>query len=390
MNIVARRWRPLPDDPDLGWIPYAWLAYLVFLYAVPIAFVPNVSPSVYVATTAATLAFLPLYFGAYWVHGKARLAIAVAMAALGAGLAPINAGSNTFFIYAGFFAGMSSSTTGGGIARVGLLAGLLALTAWLVEPSPFFWVPAGLGIVVVGLIGVHQIQRDRVNASLRLAREEVDALARIAERERIARDLHDLLGHSLSVVALKAELAEKLAARDPKRAAMEMADVRRVAREALGEVRTAVRGYRVGSGAGLRQEIERAATALQAAHVELRCEDGPERAASALDAAHEGVLALVLREATTNVIRHARADRCEVRFFDDESGYGVEIRDDGRGGTARPGHGLLGMRERVTAVGGELTVADARPGTRIVVRFPPPAAAHHAARHAPLVRERAS
>jgi two-component system, NarL family, sensor histidine kinase DesK len=369
METVARRWRLLPDDPDIGWIPYIWLAYLAFVFAVPLAFAPTDDPVVYVASIGATLLFLPLYFAAYWFRGGARLGLALAMAAIGAALAPLNAGSNTFFIYAGFFAGMAAQTTIGGILRVALLLAMLAATAIVREPSPYFWIPAAFGIAIIGLIGVQQVQRDRVNATLRLAREEVDALARIAERERIGRDLHDLLGQSLSVVALKAELAEKLAGRDPGRAALEMADVRRVAREALGEVRTAVRGYRVGSGAGLQQEIDRAERALAAADVELSCAEGPATIADRLDAAHEGVLALVLREATTNVIRHARARTCTLRFFGDADAYGLEIVDDGRGLGMRPGHGLTGMRARVEAVGGILRLEPAAPGTRVLARF---------------------
>jgi two-component system sensor histidine kinase DesK len=372
MEPVARRFRLLPDDPELGWVPYIWPAYLAFVFAVPLAFAPTDDPVVYAASIAATLVFLPLYFGAYWVQGHARLGLAIAMAAIGAALAPINTGSNTFFVFASFFAGMASQTTAGGVARVALMLALLAVTSVLLAPSPYFWVPAVFGAALVGLIGVQQVQRDRGTATLRLAREEVDALARIAERERIGRDLHDLLGQSLSVVALKAELAEKLATRDPARAALEMADVRRVAREALGEVRTAVRGYRVGSGAGLQQEIDRAARALSAADVELSCAEGPAAFADRLDAAHEGVLALVLREATTNVIRHARARTCTLRFFGEDDAYGLEIVDDGRGPSARPGHGLTGMRARVEAVGGILRVEAATPGTRVLARFAKP------------------
>ncbi|MBL8947609.1 MAG: hypothetical protein JNK45_30840, partial [Myxococcales bacterium] len=179
--------------------------------------------------------------------------------------------------------------------------------------------------------------------------------ARIAERERIARDLHDLLGHSLSIIALKSELAERIAADDPDRAGRELRDVQQVARDALAEVRIAVRGYRVGSGAGLRQELDRARTALAAAGVELACSVDPELVGPALDAAREGALALALREAATNIVRHAKATRCDVAFFDDGRHYGIVITDDGRGGDARPGHGLQGMRTRVEALGGRLT-----------------------------------
>lgn len=366
---MRRRWRPLPDDPDIGWAPYIWLLYLSFVFLVPGLWAPTDDPVVWIASIVATLAFLPVYFAAYWVRGNARLGAALMIAGIGAALAPFNTGANTLFVFAGYFGGMASERVGGAIARLGIVVLALVLTAWLVQPSLYFIAPAVFGVVVVGLLGVQQVQRDRSNALLRLARDEVDALARIAERERIARDLHDLLGQSLSVVALKAELAERLIERDPERARAELADVRSVAREALTEVRTAVRGYRVGSGAGLEQEVANARRALAAADVELSCDEGPAAIGPHVDAAREGVLALALREATTNVIRHAHARICEVVFFVDDAGHGIEVRDDGRGPAARPGHGLAGMRARVEALGGRIDVGGP-PGTRVRVWFP--------------------
>jgi len=368
---MARRWRWLPDDPELGSTPFAWLLYLGFVFMVPAAFMDDAGPLVWGSSIVACLLFLPLYFRAYWVDGRPRLLLALGITALGMALAPINPGSNTFFIYAAYFAGMSTISLAGGAVRVGMVGLALLVTELVLQAGPYFWAPPAVGVVVIGAFGMQQVQRERVHASLRLAREEVAALARIAERERIARDLHDLLGHSLSVVALKAELAEKLVERDPGRARKEMADVRDVAREALSEVRTAVRGYRVGSGAGLRQELGRAEQALAAAEVELRCDGDPEVVGPHTDATHEAVLALVLREATTNVVRHARARTCEIRFFQAaDDCFGLEVRDDGRGPSDRPGHGLLGMRERVEAVGGRLEIGPATPGTRLVARFP--------------------
>jgi two-component system sensor histidine kinase DesK len=366
---MRRRWRPLPDDPDLGWAPYIWLLYLVFVFLVPGLWNPSDDPVVWGASIAATLVFVPLYFWAYWLRGEGRLLAALGIAAVGAALAPVNTGANTFFVFAGYFGGMSAERVGPAIARLGILGLALALTSVFVQPSLYFVAPAAFGMLVIGLLGVQQVQRDRANARLRLARDEVDALARIAERERIARDLHDLLGQSLSVVALKAELAERVLDRDPERARAELADVRSVARQALGEVRTAVRGYRVGSGAGLEQELASARRALGAADVTLTCDAGPACVGPHVDAAREGVLALALREATTNVIRHAAARACEVRFFADDDGHGIEVSDDGRGPTARPGHGLAGMRERVEALGGRIEVGGP-PGTRVRVWFP--------------------
>jgi two-component system sensor histidine kinase DesK len=315
--------------------------------------------------------FVPIYFAAYWVHGWRRIVLATLIAGIGAALAPYNASASSFFIYAAYFAGSAMPRAAGGVAALAWISALFAATAVFVQPLVYFWAPGACGMLVIGMLGVQHVARANDLAHLRLAREEIDALARIAERERIALDLHDLLGHSLSIIALKSELAQRVLASDPARARRELDDVQEVAREALAEVRVAVRGYRVGSGAGLRYEIDNAERALESAGVVLVRDGDPMLVARTLDAAREGALALALREAVTNVVRHARASRCEVVFFDDGRSYGVAITDDGRGGQGRPGHGLAGMRARVEALGGRLDHSSGH-GTRLRIAFQHP------------------
>jgi len=185
-------------------------------------------------------------------------------------------------------------------------------------------------------------------SDLRLAREEIARLAVSEERLRFARDLHDLLGHSLSVVVLKAELAGRLTATDPERAAEEIADVERVAREALREVRDAVAGYRQPS---LDQELEGARQTLQAAGVLARFEP----VAGPLPASLDATLAWALREGVTNIVRHSHARHAEVRLSRAEGHVHLELLDDGEGcDGCEPGNGLRGLRERVEARDGSL------------------------------------
>jgi len=365
---VARRWRLLPQDPEIGWVPYVWLLYIGFVFLTPV-FGELDEPVMWLGSSIATAVFVPLYFAGYWVEGGRRLAIAVAIAAIGAALAPLNPGASTFFIYAAYFAGLSDQRPLRSLSAVGLILLLTLLTAWQLAPNIYFTAPAALGVVVIGLLGLHFIGRHVQVAELRMARAEVETLARIAERDRIARDLHDLLGHTLSVIALKAELSQALVSRDPKRAAAEAGEIQLVARKALSEVRTAVTGYRVGSGAGLRQELEGVERALDAAGVTLHVDEGPERVAGRADAAHEVVLALALREASTNIMRHANATLCRVSFFTEGRCFGVEIQDDGRGLSGRRGHGLLGMEQRVEALGGQMRLTGDRQGTRLRLEF---------------------
>ncbi len=194
-------------------------------------------------------------------------------------------------------------------------------------------------------------------------KQENVQLSALAERERIARDLHDVLGHTLSVIVLKAELAGRLMGRDDVRAAAEIADVERTARTALAEVREAIGGYR---SKGLQAEVDQARMTLDAAGVALKCETAPP----ALKAREETVLSLAVREAVTNIVRHAHATECTMRFATTEDGFClVEVADNGSFGVTKEGNGLRGMRERVQELGGRFRI-EAERGTRLVIELP--------------------
>src|SRR5690606_21661961 len=182
------------------------------------------------------------------------------------------------------------------------------------------------------------------------------------------RDLHDLLGHTLSMVALKSDLASRLLERDPISARGEIDEVSRVAREALSQVRRAVSGIRA---AGIAAELASAKLLLETDGIafDYRFEDG--FANSALPAGVESALAMTVREAATNIQRHARAQRAEASFGIEDGEAVLRIVDDGRGGAIVPGNGLAGMRERIEGVRGRLRIeaGDGR-GTRVEVHVP--------------------
>jgi two-component system, NarL family, sensor histidine kinase DesK len=181
---------------------------------------------------------------------------------------------------------------------------------------------------------------------LRAAREEIAHLAVAEERLRFARDLHDLLGHSLSSITLKSELAGRLLPADPDRAAVEVHDIEGVARTALREVREAVTGYRQPT---LDEELAGAREMLEAAGIS--CET--ERNVGVLPNDVDAVLAWAVREGTTNVIRHSHATHCQIRLIQDGEQIHAEITDDGLGapseGDETYGSGLSGLSERVSA-----------------------------------------
>jgi two-component system sensor histidine kinase DesK len=251
---------------------------------------------------------------------------------------------------------------------VGVAVALFAVYAgwlWVLSmPMPFLVAPGLIGGAVLAgaILGKREMQR---NERLRLTQAEVDRLARVAERERIARDLHDLLGHTLSVIALKSELARKLAERDGSAAATHIGEVEQVARDALKQVREAVTGMR---SAEIANELVNARLAAVGAGLEFEAHVDP---LPPLEPAQENALAMGLREALTNVLRHAKARRVQVQIGRQGRAVQLEVQDDGAGSVAAPGNGLSGMRERVEALGGQLMVDSAAGvGTRLRLLLP--------------------
>ncbi len=184
---------------------------------------------------------------------------------------------------------------------------------------------------------------------LRAAREELARAAVEKERLRFSRDLHDLLGHTLSVIVVKAEATRRLAPRDLAAALGQVTDIEAVGRQALTEIREAVTGYREGS---LATELDRARDLLEAAGVEAAVrQSGPPLAPPTA-----ALLGWVVRECATNVVRHAGATRCEIEVSGGAGQARLVIADDGRGeGAGPPGSGLKGLAERLAAAGGSLT-----------------------------------
>jgi two-component system sensor histidine kinase DesK len=251
------------------------------------------------------------------------------------------------------------------LASVAIMTALALGKAWLFGDP----LSVPLWVAMSGLFGgfsnVAYMCSVRKDAELRLSQTEVRRLATLAERERIGRDLHDLLGHTLSLVALKSELAKRLAQADPARAQREMAEVERVARHALTEVRAAVTGMR---RSDLAAELVSARLMLEASGVVL---EGGLPEGMALPEQIEAPLALVMREAVTNIHRHARATRASVVLSIDGNGIHMQISDNGRGGLAAHGNGVSGMRERVRALGGSLSIdSPPRRGTVLSIHVP--------------------
>jgi two-component system sensor histidine kinase DesK len=302
----------------------------------------------------------------WWIFhlSGARSAIPLAgMTLLGAAFTPLYPHACIFFAYAGGTVGFLGRPTWS-VAALTVIAAAIGIEALVFDLSVGFWASTTLFTVIFGGYCIHWSETNKTNEQLRRKQSEIERLAKIAERERIARDLHDLLGHTLSVSVLKARLAAKLINRDPGAAQREVEEIERISRGALEQVREAVQGYR---SAGLIEELENARSALDTANIEASFEVDDEATATPSQIAN--VLAMALREAITNAIRHAGCTRCEIKLVKVDQAVVLRIDDNGGGGTFVEGAGLCGMRERVAALGGSVQL-DGTSGTSVRVRLP--------------------
>jgi two-component system, NarL family, sensor histidine kinase DesK len=350
-------------DPRPRWYRIGWaLPWLLFQFF-PVADLVTTDrpPAVRLVAGAGLLVFTVVYldvfrraFGGDCWRGPVlgRLAVVAGLGvALAVGMGPSWAG---LMIYV-------SAAAAAALPQRWVWPAVLAATAvcaavvTLDEESGLLILPVLCLLTAFALRGTRHLVS--VNAELAEAREELARNAVAEERLRFARDLHDLLGHSLSLIALKSELAGRLAEADPARARAEMADVEAAARRALAEVRDAVSGYRQVSCA---QALAEARSALSGAGIAVRL---PARL-PALPGPVDAALGWVVREATTNVLRHSGARSVTVTLTDDGTEAVLTVTDDGRGPAddTAPGSGLTGLAERVGALGGALTGGAGRDG----------------------------
>jgi two-component system sensor histidine kinase DesK len=370
--------RPAPGSVVANTLQHGkspWVDAVHVLWSAWIFITPSFVPGGYSARWAAlTLLSYPLFL---LLYAKTLLApqrtayrYALAMIALCLALLPWYLPGMSYFVFGCVMLNMQRIRSI--VAHAGVLLVLnlvfVGYALWIGYPrQAVLWMP--LVTLIVGIVvRVERINQEK-DAALRLSHDEVRRLAATAERERIGRDLHDLLGHTLSLVALKSDLAGKLIARAPDAAQHEIGEVSRVAREALSQVRAAVTGIRA---AGMAAELASAKLLLECEGVAFRyVVDDQSLDGRALPPRVETALAMTVREAVTNIQRHARAQNAEVAFATDAGEVVLRIVDDGRGGAIVPGNGLGGMRERIEALGGQLRVdSGSGRGTRIEARVP--------------------
>jgi two-component system sensor histidine kinase DesK len=354
-------WNKILKDKDHGWSPLFWVLYLGFFFIDPV--MSPASLRVWLLDAVGAALFLILYFGLFVLECPRSLVHIGGMMLLGVLYQPINVGACTFFIFAAAMLPFCVETQTAAVLGLGAIGAIGAVEGLLLHVTGWTLFYSALFPVIIGAGNTFFAERNRMNRKLRKASEEIEHLAKVAERERIARDLHDVLGHTLSVITLKSELAGKLIDRDPQRAGKEIREVEEISRQALSDVRDAIRGYR---SKGLAAELAQAKCTLETAGVAVHCDASTT---IKLPPVHEGVLTMAVREAVTNVVRHAQANACSLRLEQQNGSCCLEIEDDGRGGSPGEGNGLRGMRERVEMLGGTLT-RDSHAGTRLTITLP--------------------
>ena len=340
--------------------PWPWLFYLV-TYGIPWLWQAP-TPTQALLSGCGLALFLLVYLFSFRVAGRALAGSVLALVTIGSALMPVGGGWSILAVYPA----MQAARLRPRRRATWLLAFCIGafFVVGMASGQPLVWWLPSLMIAI--LIGGGGISREALydhTRALLATQEEVRRLAGAVERERMARDVHDVVGRTLTLVALKADLVGKLAARDPEAALAEAHGIGEQARAGLAELRAALAGHAQGSLAG---EMVASVAALRTAGVE--ADTYGDTVAIAPDAG--AVLAMTLREAVTNVIRHAGARHCKIEVALDARMVQLTVLDDGSSGGIVEGQGLTGMRQRLVAAGGELSISDAGPGTRLVARVP--------------------
>ncbi len=352
-------------------LPWALLAYLVFLFF-PIWYgEPRLST--WIASFISIACYLQLHFGAFRSKTYSQsAAIVFGISVLGALTIWWNPGGNVYIIYASSFAAFLMPVRRA-LAWMAICLAIGCSVLWVrYQIWPFILMTLVIGIMV-GVSNLFWRQMMSKNRELRDSQAQIDRLATVAERERIARDLHDVLGHTLSSITLKSELAQRLLAQDSEQAGdqprnqarnqartqsldqaiAQMADVERLARDTLTQVRATVSGYRSSS---IMQEIDQARVALRTQGTELTS----DLQLAEISEAVQNEVGLAMREAFTNVMRHAKAKAVELTIRVTDSIMEIKLADDGVGWPEdqikSEGCGLDNIRKRIQSVGGSVEI----------------------------------
>lgn len=327
---------------------FAWvyLCNLVF-YLWPVFFV-SYSTMQLVMIGAVLVVFIPLYFWAFNSPPSRIWRPVLLMWILASLIAPLNAGAIALFTYVGYFTGFSYRLRTALYALAGQVMWLFVLDQWLLNTWQYFFMYGAALVAVVFFIGVAERKRQQAEARDIQNAEEKRQLGAQLERERIARDLHDVLGHSLSSIALKIELADKLLERSEIEAArQQLRELMIISKESLSQVRESISGYR---HQGLQTELQYLIERMREREIDVK-QDG---ALPQLSKLVESSVVLALTELVTNILRHSNADQVIIYSYQHQSAWCIEVTDNGQSNGFEPGDGMQGIKERMAILGGSV------------------------------------
>lgn len=345
-------------ERKLSWV---YLINLVF-YVIPL-FTVRFEVWQYISMIAALLLFLCCYFWAYRSSRSAMYWPIAGIVLVAALITPVNPGSISMFAYAGFFIGFAYPLRRY-LLLMALLIGLLVVLQLTLTIHWNLFLIMGVPIVLgVSLLGRAEQAKLLHRLAEQQSEDEIKQLATTLERERIARDLHDILGHTLSSIILKADLAHKLLAHQQTDAAQQqLTELSQIARDALSQVRQSVSGYK---HQGLSAEATKLLSRLRDAGFQaVFTGEIPQ-----LDARRETALILALTELVTNVIRHSNGDSCRLNFLQQDNQFTICLSDNGQSSEIKEGNGISGLRERLAAIGASLTLQQQH-GVSALIQLP--------------------
>lgn len=353
--------RLLPRQDNLQYGPYIWLIYLLFFFISLLLYHP-VENSLFYAAIGTGL-FLIVYFDAHWATTKRIHWNIIAIIIIGSLLTQLTLSASVFFVYAGAFCCLLGSPRK---AVIGLatIAIWIAMLSWIASLGPYFYVPAIIFSFLIGGVNIYQHEVSLKQKELVLSQQEVRHLARASERERIARDLHDLIGHTFTVITLKAELANKLIDKDINKAKSEISALQNISRDALSQIREVITGYRTSD---LNTELAHAKYVLESNEISFTYQFDEFDMSENINKE----VAIMLKELVTNILKHAESDRVDAHIIKKNNYVCLKIKDNGVGiiekGTQ--GFGLKGMKERVKKLDGNLSI-ESSSGTEININIP--------------------
>ncbi|MCU5654758.1 sensor histidine kinase [Bacillus mycoides] len=363
--IEKKRFEFFPKH--MGFFPYMWLVYLLF----PIYNLTQVSGWKLVIGIGMLIVFIITYRQLYFVQRTFVLwaCIQMILTCLFAVF------YNPFMIFFGFFTASAMGFAPSKKAfRVLLCLLVVMLGAFIFINVNQLTIPSLVNIVPMFILmlltpfGMRNFnQKKMLKNQLNEANEQIKDLVKREERQRIARDLHDTLGHTLSLITLKSQLVEKLIVKNPERASIEAKEITQTSRTALKQLRELISDMRMIT---VEEELEQIKAILQAANIELEVKQ--EANSSSLSPIEQNILGMCLREAVTNVVKHSKAKACTVSILESQGELILKVEDNGVGLEERnhDGNGIRGMKERIALIDGLVELDTVNPGTLLTVKVP--------------------